>query len=91
MKKMIILPVAIIAMMAVSCGPSQDDVAKKEKAVADSTSAYNNMMQAQADSTAAAAKAQAIADSTATANAKAQAIADSIAAMPTHAKPAKKK
>ncbi len=53
MKKMFILPVALIAMMVVSCGPTQEEIAAKEQAVADSTAAYDAQIQAEADAAAA--------------------------------------
>ena len=53
MKKMFILPVALIAMMVVSCGPTQEEIAAKEQAVADSTVAYDAQIQAEADAAAA--------------------------------------
>ncbi|PJA06480.1 MAG: hypothetical protein COX70_09385 [Flavobacteriales bacterium CG_4_10_14_0_2_um_filter_32_8] len=61
MKKMFILPVALMAMMVVSCGPTQEEIAAKEQAIADSTAAYDAQIQAEADAVAAAAEAEAAA------------------------------
>lgn len=62
MKKMFILPVALVALMVVSCGPTQEEVEAREKAVADSVATYNAQVEAEAAATAeaeAAAKAEA--------------------------------
>ena len=68
---MFILPVALMAMMVVSCGPTQEEIAAKEQAIADSTAAYDAQIQAEADAAAAAeaeaAAAAAAADTTASA------------------------
>lgn len=61
MKKMFILPVALIALMVTACGPSQEESAAKEQAMADSTAAYDAQVQAEADAATAAAEAEAAA------------------------------
>ena len=49
MKKMLILPVVVIALMVVSCGSEQTETnAQKEQAVADSIDAYDSQIEAQA-------------------------------------------
>tara|TARA_R110001592_G_scaffold251081_3_gene513760 strand:+ start:1933 stop:2169 length:237 start_codon:yes stop_codon:yes gene_type:complete len=40
MKKNIMLPVALIAMMVVACGPSQEEIAAQEQVIADSVAAH---------------------------------------------------
>lgn len=77
MKKMFILPVALVALMVVSCGPTQEEIEAREKAVADSTATYNAQIEAEA---VAAAEAEAAAKAEAEAAAIEQAKADSIAA-----------
>jgi len=62
MKKMLILPVALVAFMVVSCGPTQEEVQAREQAIADSTATYNAQIEAEATAAAeaeAAAKAEA--------------------------------
>jgi uncharacterized protein YcfL len=75
MKKNFILPVAVIAMMVVACGPSQEEIAAKELAIADSIAAYD--AQVILDAEAAQAELEAAAQAEA---AMAQAKADSVAA-----------
>jgi uncharacterized protein YcfL len=53
MKKMFVLPVALIALMVTACGPSHEEVAAQEKAIADSTAAYDAQVQAEAEAAAA--------------------------------------
>ena len=48
MKKMFILPVALVALMVVSCGPTQEEVQAREQAIADSTATYNAQVEAEA-------------------------------------------
>lgn len=78
MKKMFILPVALVALMVVSCGPTQEEVEAREQAIADSTATYNAQIEAEA---VAAAEAEATAKAEAEATAAIEkAKADSVAA-----------
>lgn len=80
---MLILPVALMAVMVVSCGPSQEEVEAREKAVADSTAAYTAQIEAEA---AAAAEAEAAEEAAAIEQAKADSVAAAEAAATTKKK-----
>jgi uncharacterized protein YcfL len=69
------LPVALIAMMVVACGPSQEEIAAQEQVIADSVAAHEAQVILDAEA------AQAELDAAAQAEATiAQAKADSVAA-----------
>ena len=58
---MFILPIALIAVMVMACGTSQEETAALEQAIADSTAAYDAHVQADAAAAAAEAEAEAAA------------------------------
>lgn len=73
------LPVALIAMMVVACGPSQEEIAAQEQAIADSVAAHE--AQVILDAEAAQAELDAAAQVEAAAKAKADSIATATAAV----------
>jgi hypothetical protein len=83
MKKVFNLVLVAGVLAITSCGPSAEEIAKKEQAAADSVAAVEAAAQHLADSLAAA-KEQAMADSVAAA--RAQFVADSTAAAATKGK-----